>query len=66
MMTQKKTKRPIIGNTSYLDPRPARYFGDIKSVEGDKIIILLTLFLLFGTPVGLGLGLGFMVLFLHG
>ena len=67
-------------NTSYLDPRPAGYFDDIKSVEGDKIIILLTLFLPFHTRrvrvrdrvygiifswLGLGLGLGFGLLLLN-
>ena len=45
---------------------PEQYFYDMKSAKGDKIIILLTLFLPIYAPIGLSLGLGFMVLFFHG
>ena len=49
-----------------LGPLPARYFHDIKSVEGVKTIILLTHFLPLHASVRLGLGLGFMVLIFYG
>ena len=50
------------GRPFYLQGEPTRYFHDIKSVEGVKTIILLTLFQSCSAPVRLGLGLEFMVL----